>query len=83
MIDSFPPEITLAESDYGRDDALGKKSYDLSTLEMDKGYQHTFTFGKVLKSCKIKQCRKAKNPANIIWWKLKFRSGKTPEHSEL
>lgn len=48
MIESFPPEITLAESDYRRDDVLGKESYDLSSLEMDKSYQHTFTFGKVL-----------------------------------
>lgn len=76
MIESFLPEITLAESDYGRDDVLEKESYDLSSLEMGKSYQHTFTFDKVLKSCKLKQCRKAKNPANIIWWKLKFRSEK-------
>ncbi|KAL9957155.1 hypothetical protein ACROYT_G038758 [Oculina patagonica] len=44
-------EITLVESDsgYSKDDVLETKTYYLSALELDKSYQHTFTFGEASK----------------------------------
>lgn len=39
-------EITLVESDkYTADDGLETKTFDVSGLELNKSYQHTFTFG--------------------------------------
>lgn len=51
----FVLEITLVESDSSsKDDVLETKTYDLSGLELNKSYQHTFTFGKVFKSTHAK-----------------------------
>ncbi len=45
----FLLEITLVESDsgYSKDDVMETKTYDLNGLELNKSYQHTFTFGEV------------------------------------